>query len=182
MNDEAEPLVEFIIHNSSLLMLRNLKTTLEMIKIEHTLFALPFAFLGAVLAAKYHGILTGKTGEDPRTETFNKNSRGVLSSMKCTVDSDAGNDTPSIGCSAIQLASVQLDLVNTQDVQADKWTAPPVNNQVVIPKGIQSSGVYAEIVKKAVIGKSRKLVLPKQQRCNRGLVSVGGECVPQLKR
>lgn len=137
----------------------------------------------AVLAAKYHGILTGKTGEDPRTETFNKNSRGVLSSMKCTVDSDTGNDTPSIGCSAIQLASVQLDLVNTQDVQADKWTAPPVNNQVVIPKGIQSSGVYAEIVKKAVVGKSRKLVLPKmQQRCNRGLVSVGGECVPQLKR
>ncbi|MBS1791667.1 MAG: UbiA family prenyltransferase [Acidobacteria bacterium] len=32
-------------------MIRNLKTTLEMIKIEHTLFALPFAFLGAVLAA-----------------------------------------------------------------------------------------------------------------------------------
>jgi 4-hydroxybenzoate polyprenyltransferase len=32
-------------------MLHNLKLTLEMIKIEHTLFALPFAFLGAVLAA-----------------------------------------------------------------------------------------------------------------------------------
>lgn len=31
--------------------LRNTRTTLEMIKIEHTLFALPFAFLGAVLAA-----------------------------------------------------------------------------------------------------------------------------------
>jgi 4-hydroxybenzoate polyprenyltransferase len=30
----------------------NLGTTLEMIKIEHTLFALPFAFLGAVLAAQ----------------------------------------------------------------------------------------------------------------------------------
>ena len=29
-----------------------LKTTLEMIKFEHTLFALPFAFLGAVLAAE----------------------------------------------------------------------------------------------------------------------------------
>src|ERR671916_2717805 len=28
-----------------------LKTTLEMIKFEHTLFALPFAFLGAVMAA-----------------------------------------------------------------------------------------------------------------------------------
>lgn len=31
--------------------LRNMRITLEMIKIEHTLFALPFAFLGAVLAA-----------------------------------------------------------------------------------------------------------------------------------
>ncbi|MGI8787213.1 MAG: UbiA-like polyprenyltransferase [Pyrinomonadaceae bacterium] len=30
---------------------RKLKTTLQMIKFEHTLFALPFAFLGAVLAA-----------------------------------------------------------------------------------------------------------------------------------
>jgi 4-hydroxybenzoate polyprenyltransferase len=30
---------------------RNVRTTLEMIKIEHTLFALPFAFLGALLAA-----------------------------------------------------------------------------------------------------------------------------------
>src|SRR5215218_8379947 len=32
--------------------LKNTRLTLEMIKIEHTLFALPFAFLGAVLAAK----------------------------------------------------------------------------------------------------------------------------------
>ena len=31
---------------------RNIGTTLEMIKIEHTLFALPFAFLGAVLGAR----------------------------------------------------------------------------------------------------------------------------------
>ena len=31
--------------------LEKLKTTLEMIKFEHTLFALPFAFLGAILAA-----------------------------------------------------------------------------------------------------------------------------------
>ena len=32
-------------------LLHNVRTTLEMIKIEHTLFALPFALLGAVLAA-----------------------------------------------------------------------------------------------------------------------------------
>jgi 4-hydroxybenzoate polyprenyltransferase len=36
---------------------QKLKTTLEMIKFEHTLFALPFAFLGAVLAA--NGLPTG---------------------------------------------------------------------------------------------------------------------------
>src|SRR5882762_2277593 len=30
----------------------NIRTTLEMIKVEHTLFALPFAFLGAVMAAR----------------------------------------------------------------------------------------------------------------------------------
>ncbi len=31
---------------------RNIRTTLEMIKFEHTLFALPFAFLGAMMAAR----------------------------------------------------------------------------------------------------------------------------------
>jgi 4-hydroxybenzoate polyprenyltransferase len=39
-------------------LLRNVRTTLEMIKIEHTLFALPFAFLGAVLAA--NGLPSGR--------------------------------------------------------------------------------------------------------------------------
>ncbi|MGI8733429.1 MAG: UbiA-like polyprenyltransferase [Pyrinomonadaceae bacterium] len=38
--------------------LKNVRITLEMIKIEHTLFALPFAFLGAVLAA--NGLPTGR--------------------------------------------------------------------------------------------------------------------------
>src|SRR5256886_12893781 len=35
-----------------MMIFKNVRTTLEMIKIEHTLFALPFAFLGAVLAAR----------------------------------------------------------------------------------------------------------------------------------
>lgn len=34
------------------MILKDIRTTLEMIKIEHTLFALPFAFLGALLAAR----------------------------------------------------------------------------------------------------------------------------------
>jgi len=32
--------------------MRSVKITLEMIKVEHTLFALPFALLGALLAAE----------------------------------------------------------------------------------------------------------------------------------
>src|SRR5688500_17755974 len=43
---------------SVLPLLHNVRTTLEMIKIEHTLFALPFALLGAVLAA--NGLPTGR--------------------------------------------------------------------------------------------------------------------------
>lgn len=39
-------------------LLRNVRTTFEMIKFEHTLFALPFAFLGAVLAA--NGLPSGR--------------------------------------------------------------------------------------------------------------------------
>ena len=38
-------------------LIKNTRLTLEMIKIEHTLFALPFAFLGALLAAR--GLPTG---------------------------------------------------------------------------------------------------------------------------
>src|SRR5918994_4855427 len=39
-------------------LIKNTRLTLEMIKIEHTLFALPFAFLGAVLAA--NGVPTAR--------------------------------------------------------------------------------------------------------------------------
>jgi 4-hydroxybenzoate polyprenyltransferase len=44
-------------HLNEFMIWRNIRTTLEMFKIEHTLFALPFAFLGAVLAAR--GIPSG---------------------------------------------------------------------------------------------------------------------------
>jgi 4-hydroxybenzoate polyprenyltransferase len=41
-----------MIGNSVSTLIKNTRLTLEMIKIEHTLFALPFAFLGALLAAR----------------------------------------------------------------------------------------------------------------------------------
>jgi 4-hydroxybenzoate polyprenyltransferase len=44
-------------HNCLVLIWRKLKITLEMIKFEHTVFALPFAFIGALLAGR--GMPTG---------------------------------------------------------------------------------------------------------------------------
>ncbi len=59
--------------------LSKFKTTLEMIKFEHTLFALPFAFLGAVLAANgsptlWQGvwILVAMVGARSAAMTFNR--------------------------------------------------------------------------------------------------------------
>ncbi len=157
----------------------------------------------AIASVKYHGILRGKTGEDPRTETFNKHSRGILSSMRCTVDSDMGNDTSLIGCDAINIPSVQLDLVNTQDLAADAWVAPKQADQMVIPKGIIQPLAYTNLVKqRSVAFASKQSVpqlppmnlpqpkspqkgrqLPQQQGgCNTGLVNIGGECLPPLRR
>lgn len=143
--------------------------------------------VAAVQGAKYHGILRGKTGEDPRTETFNKNGKGVLSSMKCTVDSDMSNDTPIIGCEAIKLRTIQLDLVNRQDLTADAWVAPPVTDQITIPKGLATNVAYLGAVKALAAPKKKKLVnLPLPGRggvtCKPGLVVMDGQCVPKLKR
>lgn len=149
-----------------------------------------------LLSTKYHGIVRGKTGEDPRTETFNKNTRGVLSSMTCSVDSDHGNDTPFIGCSNLGLRTVQLDLVNTQDLAADKWVAPPPD-QLVIPKGgLIGRAPIAQLFKKTGMTQANggmtptnggmtptrgKSMLPKA-KCNGNLVRLEGQCVPKLLR
>lgn len=142
----------------------------------------------AIAAAKYHGILRGKTGEDPRTETFNKNSRGVLSSMKCSVDSDHGNDTDLIGCKDLSLRTVQLDLVNTQDLAADSWVAPPlppVNDPIVISKNLITKAPIAQLLKRTMtpsMTPSRTKGMLPLAKCNGDLVRVQNECVPKLKR
>ena len=43
-----------MVHNREVQIWQKLKITLEMIKFEHTIFALPFAFIGALLAG--HGL------------------------------------------------------------------------------------------------------------------------------
>ncbi|MDC0722466.1 hypothetical protein [Nannocystis bainbridge] len=129
---------------------------------------------------KYHGMLSGKTGEDPRTETFNKNSRGVLTSMKCTVDSNASNDTSMIGCQSIDLRSVPLDLVNRQDVVADKWVAPKQIDVKKLKPAIKPSMQRSNALRKVMTSKSG--FAAKASRCAEGLVSVAGQCLPKLKK
>ena len=143
----------------------------------------------AVAADKHHGLLSGKTGEDPRTETFNKNALGVINSMRCSVDSDMSNDTPAIGCEAIDVRTVQLDLVNTQDAAADKWTKPPQNDQVATPKGIVASAALATILKQRFTSAATPITpnmtkrgTPQIRVCKPGLVAVDGECVLKLRR
>lgn len=130
--------------------------------------------------AKYHGMLSGKTGEDPRTETFNKNSRGVLTSMKCTVDSNAGNDTPMIGCQSIDLRSIQLDLVNRQDVVADSWVAPKKTDVKKLTPLIKPTMQRSNALRKLI--RPTTAVAAKASRCAEGLVSVTGQCLPKLKK
>jgi 4-hydroxybenzoate polyprenyltransferase len=61
------------------LILRKLRITLEMIKVEHTLFALPFAFIGALLARKglpsgweFGWIVAAMVGGRSAAMTFNR--------------------------------------------------------------------------------------------------------------
>ena len=138
----------------------------------------------AIAADKHHGILSQTTGEDPRTETLNKNAKGVLSSMRCTVDSDMGNDTPAIGCSAIDIRTVQLDLVNSQDASADKWIKPPQSDAFATPKGLVVAPMFSTILKQRLTpaAPAVKKSSPAMRMCKPGLVAVDGECVLKLRR
>src|ERR1700683_3821271 len=49
---DRPPALRFLLYNREVRLLDNLRTTLEMIKWEHSVFVLPFALCGAMLAAK----------------------------------------------------------------------------------------------------------------------------------
>jgi hypothetical protein len=73
------------IYNISVPLLTNIRTTLEMIKWEHSIFALPFALVGAMLAAdglpsKWQLIWIVET-HAPRTEPSLQGSFPVGSSL-----------------------------------------------------------------------------------------------------
>jgi len=127
---------------------------------------------------KHHGILFSGTspwdGQGPHTENFVKGASGVITSMTCTVDhADDKFLDKFLGCSNIKLTSVQLDLVNTQDVKADKWVAPGLKLNF---KGLKTSASPHSASLR------RKKPSPKAQAsCTAPLVNHAGQCVPPLK-
>jgi hypothetical protein len=74
----------------------------------------------------YHGSIKDRADlvSDTTTGTFRANAWGVLSSIHCTVDGPTGDDGNDIACDAVDIKNVQLDLVNSADLAADKWVAP----------------------------------------------------------
>lgn len=144
----------------------------------------------SLAGAKHHGILFATAAKGARTETFTKGVSGAIRSLKCTVDSDLKDDTKSIACPEIGVGSVQFDLVNSQDVLADKWVSPPltVNPALVknLPKGVQPSASYTATVRKSIDTSKKPLSTQtkvlRAPACKAGLVAYRGECVRPLKR
>lgn len=72
----------------------------------------------------YHGRIVDRSGSDPRGFVrFDQGTYGVLSSIQCMVDRD-GREDNFIMCQNVDVRNVQLDLVNTEDLEADKWVKP----------------------------------------------------------
>src|SRR5437763_15152402 len=96
---------------------KKLGTTLRMIKFEHTLFALPFAFLGAVLAAdgmpqlrQIIGITLAMVGARSAAMTFNRIAdREIDAENPRTARRELPAGTLSLNCAwAFFLAAVAL--------------------------------------------------------------------------
>jgi hypothetical protein len=146
---------------------------------------------------KHHGFLfaTEPEGDGFRNPKFTKNVQGVITSLQCTVDGAESDDTGAIGCSSIGLKSIQLELLNKEDLAADKWVQPPptpltvsptLMNAAAVPKGIVAPVGYSTNLRKAQsAGKALAMSKRSNKRaaaCSAGLVSVDGECVIKMKR
>jgi hypothetical protein len=129
----------------------------------------------------HHGILLATTQQNDRTVRFSSNPLGVFRSMTCTVDGDSDNDQRDVACSNMELLSVQLDLINTADLAADAWVAPPNPQSPTTPTGIQINAQRLQILRTLKASKLRPSVMA-PHACGKGLTTVAGRCVPLLKR
>ena len=151
------------------------------------------AFVGDGVQAQankdgYHGTLSDQTGDlgDATGKTrplFTQGSWGALTSARCTVDDD-GRDAKNVACSDFGFRDVQLALVNKEDLDADKWTAPEESSEA--GKSTKRSGQRDERSK--ALHKALATEHPTKDRagsCAAGTdkVAVGHQtmCAPKLK-
>ncbi len=124
----------------------------------------------------FHGVLRQTTGADATKVTFTGGAKGVLTSLQCTVDGPSSNDTGIIGCGPATLTSVQMDLVNTEDLNADGWVKPATEATHLPSLPKVAPGLLGNLLG------SRAKARTVMRACVAPMVNVGGTCVPVLKR
>jgi hypothetical protein len=127
------------------------------------------------VGSPYEGMIHGQTGMNPPSFTFNKNTRGILSSISCDF-SAAGHGK--VSCNNVKLLSTQLDLVNARDLDADAWVAPKDANAQATPKGQNPNPKRSKALSALLASKAKPQAA---KSCKAGFTSEHGACVPQLK-
>jgi hypothetical protein len=129
------------------------------------------------VGSPYEGLVHQTTAKDPKSFTFNKNTKGLISSITCDF-SQGSHGT--IRCGDISFLDVALDLVNNADVEADKWDAPKDANSKSTPKGLNPPAKRAAKLKELIQHKEKGNTATGP--CKQGFTKEGGACVPATKR
>jgi hypothetical protein len=127
------------------------------------------------IGTKFEGILHGVTTQDPTTFTYS-HGKGLLNAISCNFQ---GIDQGKLICSNISVPSVQLDLVNSRDIEADKWDAPKDANADATPNGQNPDPKVSSNHKALTASKSKS---KPSRACKPGFVNESGNCVPVTKR
>jgi hypothetical protein len=104
--------------------------------IKADLIKIPFPVLINTLKAygfdkRYvYGLVDSYSKHNARGQAYYGPGKGVLKSVRCEVDRKGRNDNLA-GCEDVEIATLTLDLVSTQDVTADKWEDPHLDQ---VPK------------------------------------------------
>lgn len=135
------------------------------------------AYCKSKVGSPFEGLIHQTTAKDPTSFTFNKNAKGLLSSISCDF---SGGSHGRITCSNISFLDVPLDLVNNADVDADKWDAPKEPNSKSTPKGQNPPAKRSSKLKELIQHKEKANTATGP--CKEGFEKEGGACVPKTKR
>jgi hypothetical protein len=128
------------------------------------------------IGTKWEGMLFGATAQNPASFTYS-HGKGLLNAITCNFK-PADQGQPPI-CSNVSVPSVQLDLVNSRDIEADRWDAPKDPNADATPNGQNPDPKVSGNHKALTASKSKA---KPSRTCKPGLVNERGNCVPVTKR